>query len=66
VGRQHQLLAPALAGVDSALRDGGELMAPVERLTNVLLGHLAHEERDVLPLVEQHLTRPLPVPGRRG
>lgn len=54
---EHQLLSPALAGVDSALRDGGELAAPIERLANVLLGHLAHEERDVLPLVEQHLTQ---------
>lgn len=54
---EHQLLPPALAGVDSALRGGGELTAPVERLSTVLLDHLAHEERDVLPLVEQHLTQ---------
>jgi hemerythrin-like domain-containing protein len=54
---EHQLLAPALAGVDAALRGGGELTAPVERLSNVLLDHLAHEEREVLPLVEQHLTQ---------
>jgi hemerythrin-like domain-containing protein len=54
---EHQLLAPALAGVDAALRGGGELTASVERLGNVLLGHLAHEERDVLPLIEKHLTQ---------
>jgi len=54
---EHHLLPPALAGVDSALRGGGELVAPVERLGNVLLGHLAHEERDVLPLIEKHLTQ---------
>ena len=54
---EHHLLPPALAGVDAALRGGGELVAPVERLGNVLLGHLAHEERDVFPLIEKHLTQ---------
>ena len=54
---EHQQIPPALAGVDAALRGGGELAAPVEHLSTVLLDHLAHEERDVLPLIEQHLTR---------
>jgi hypothetical protein len=43
--------------VDAALRGGGELTAPVELLSAVVLDHLAHEEREVLPLIEQHLTR---------
>jgi Hemerythrin HHE cation binding domain len=54
---EHRQIPPALAGVDTALRGGGELAAPVEHLSTVVLDHLAHEERDVLPLIEQHLTR---------
>lgn len=51
-------IPPALAGVDAALRGGGELAAPVEHLSSAVLDHLAHEEREVLPpLIEQHLTR---------
>jgi len=53
---EHQQIPSALAGVDAALRGGGELAAPVEHLSTVLLDHLAHEEREVLPLIEQHLT----------
>jgi iron-sulfur cluster repair protein YtfE (RIC family) len=54
---EHRHIPPALAGVDSALRGEGELAAPVEHLSTILLDHLAHEEREVLPLIEQHLTR---------
>ncbi len=54
---EHRHIPPALAGVDAALRGGGELAAPVELLSTVLLDHLAHEEREVLPLLEQHLTQ---------
>jgi hypothetical protein len=54
---EHRQIPPALAGVDAALRGGGELTAPVELLSAVVLDHLAHEEREVLPLIEQHLTR---------
>ncbi len=54
---EHRQIPPALAGVDAALRGGGELAAPVELLSGVVLDHLAHEEREVLPLLEQHLTR---------
>jgi hemerythrin-like domain-containing protein len=54
---EHQRIPPALAGVDAALRSGGELAAPVQHLSTVVLDHLAHEEREVLPLIEQHLTR---------
>jgi hypothetical protein len=54
---EHRHIEPALAGVDAALRGGGELAAPVETLSTVVLDHLAHEEREVLPLIERHLTR---------
>jgi hemerythrin-like domain-containing protein len=54
---EHRHIPPALAGVDAALRGGGELAEPVERLSAVVLDHLAHEEREVLPLLEQHLTQ---------
>src|SRR5207245_3505077 len=45
---EHRHIPPALAGVDAALRGGGELAASVELLSTVLLDHLAHEEREVL------------------
>lgn len=54
---EHRHIPPALAGVDAALRGGGELAAPVELLSSVVLHHLAHEDRAVLPLIEQHLTQ---------
>jgi Hemerythrin HHE cation binding domain len=54
---EHRHIPPALAGVDAALRGGGELAAPVELLSTVVRDHLTHEEREVLPLIEQHLTR---------
>ena len=53
---EHRHIPPALAGVDAALRGGGELTAPVEFLSTAVLNHLAHEELEVLPLIEQHLT----------
>jgi len=54
---EHQQIPPALAAVDAALRGGSEPAAAAGHLSVVLLDHLAHEERAVLPLVEQHLTR---------
>jgi len=54
---EHRHIPAALAGVDAALRGGGQLAAPVELLSSVVLDHLAHEEREVVPLIEQHLTR---------
>jgi hemerythrin-like domain-containing protein len=53
---EHQQIPSALAAVDAALRGSGELAPPVEHLSTVLLDHLAHEERQVLPLIEQHLS----------
>jgi hemerythrin-like domain-containing protein len=46
---EHRHIPPALAGVDAALRGGSELIAPVERLSTVVLDHLADEEREVFP-----------------
>ena len=54
---EHRHIPAALAGVDAALRGGGELTAPAGLLSAVVLDHLAREEREVLPLIEQHLTR---------
>ncbi len=54
---EHRHIPRALAGVDTALRGGGELAASVQVLSTVVLDHLAHEEREVLPLIEQHMTR---------
>src|SRR5262249_59313233 len=54
---EHRHIPAALDGVDAALRGGGDLAAPVELLSSVVLDHLAHEEREALPLVERHLTR---------
>jgi hypothetical protein len=48
---EHRHIPPALAGVDAALRGGGELTAPVEFLSTAVLNHLAHEELEVLPLI---------------
>ena len=53
---EHRHIPPAPAGVDAALRGGGELTAPVGFLSTAVLDHLAHEELEVLPLIEQHLT----------
>jgi len=53
---EHRHIPPALAAVDVALRGGGDPPASAERLSAVVLDHLAHEEREVLPLLEQHLT----------
>jgi hemerythrin-like domain-containing protein len=53
---EHRQLPAALGAVDAAMRGGGGLTEPVESLSAVLLEHLAHEEREVLPLIELHMT----------
>ena len=45
MAEEHRHIPPALAGVDAALRGGGQLTAPAGLLTAVVLDHLAHEER---------------------
>jgi hypothetical protein len=57
MAEEHRHIPSALAAVDAALRGGGELAAPVELLSAVVLDHLAHEEREVFPLIEKHLTQ---------
>jgi iron-sulfur cluster repair protein YtfE (RIC family) len=54
---EHKHIEPALAGADSAFHGTGELNQTVDALSTVVLDHLAHEEREVLPLIEQHMTR---------
>lgn len=54
---EHRHIPGALADVDAALRGGGNLTAAAEHLSTVVREHLEHEERDVLPLLELHLTR---------
>ena len=49
---------PLLEAVDGAFADpaGGELGGAVDELVTTLHGHLAHEERDALPLIGTALT----------
>jgi hemerythrin-like domain-containing protein len=54
---EHRHIPAALADVDAALRGGGDPVAATQRLSTVVRDHLAHEEREVLPLIERHLTR---------
>jgi hemerythrin-like domain-containing protein len=60
---EHQALSEAMDRVDQALSaprtadTGGDLTAALDRLSRTARGHLDHEEREVLPLVENHLSR---------
>lgn len=58
---EHARIDPLVATVDGALADHGDghhrLGDTVDALTTELTGHLAHEERDALPLVNRSLTR---------
>jgi len=54
---EHEHIPSALAAVDDAIRGDAELTPPVEHLSALVLDHLAHEERAVVPLLEQHLSR---------
>ena len=53
---EHRHIPAALADVDAALRNGGDLRTRAERLSTVVLDHLEHEERAVFPLLERYLT----------
>ncbi len=55
--RRTGLLAARCSSKVQQSRSGGELAAPVEHPLAVVLDHLVHEEREVLPLIERHLTR---------
>jgi iron-sulfur cluster repair protein YtfE (RIC family) len=58
---EHARIDPLLATVEGAFadRDGGHqrLGDTVDALASTLYGHLGHEERDVLPLIDQSLTQ---------
>jgi Hemerythrin HHE cation binding domain len=55
---EHALVDPLLEAVDAAFADpaGGQLAGAVDELVTTLNGHLAHEERDALPLIGAALT----------
>jgi iron-sulfur cluster repair protein YtfE (RIC family) len=58
---EHAHIDPLLAAVEGAFadRDGGHqrLGDTVDELASALYGHLGHEERDVLPLIDRSLTQ---------
>jgi len=58
---EHARIDPRLAAVVGAFaaRDGGHqrLGDTVDALASALYGHLGHEERDALPLIDQSLTQ---------
>ena len=62
---EHEQIDPLLAAVNEAMaggppgsagQDHGRLAGPVDVLTMALHGHLAHEEKDALPLIGSALT----------
>ena len=55
---EHALVDPLLEAVDAAFADpaGGQLAGAVDELVTTLHDHLAHEERDALPLIGAALT----------
>ena len=54
---EHRGLSAAIDGVDAALTSGADVTAAARRLGEVLRGHLDHEEQNVFPLLERHLSR---------
>ena len=54
---EHDLIDPLLAAVDTAFNVAPDQLADViDALATTLTGHLAHEERDGLPLIGVALT----------
>jgi Hemerythrin HHE cation binding domain len=53
---EHEHIADALQTVDSTLRNGGDRRRVAREFAQLVRAHLDHEEREVLPLVEQHLS----------
>lgn len=57
---EHTLIDPALSAVDEALADldgaPGVLADRIDDLAGILHAHLAHEERDALPLIMRTVT----------
>jgi hemerythrin-like domain-containing protein len=52
---EHAEVPPMCAAVEDAIARGEPFGAEARALRQLVLDHLDHEERDVLPLVEQHL-----------
>ena len=57
--REHGRIDPLLARVDAAYpaADRGELAAAVAEAAQALGEHMAHEEAEALPMIEQHLSK---------
>ena len=53
---EHEQIDPLLAAVDAELAGGERGADVIDALTSALTGHLAHEERDGLPLIGVALT----------
>jgi hypothetical protein len=53
---EHEQIDPLLAAVDTELAGGDRAADVIDALTSALTGHLAHEERDGLPLIGVALT----------
>ena len=53
---EHELIDPLLASVDAAFARQEPAADVIDALTSALTGHLAHEERDGLPLIGEALT----------
>jgi hypothetical protein len=53
---EHERIDPLLAAVDAEFAGGDRLADVIGALTSALTGHLAHEERDGLPLIGLSLT----------
>jgi hypothetical protein len=49
---EHELVDPALAAVDQAMRTGVPPSEAVDHLHSVVWQHLAHEEAEAMPLIE--------------
>jgi hypothetical protein len=54
---EHRGLTAAIQAVDAALASGVGVTAAAQELGNVLGDHLDHEEQQVFPLLERHLSR---------
>ena len=54
--REHSLIPPALEAVSRGLGGSEDPQPAVDQLATLVLDHLDHEERDVLPLVERRLS----------
>jgi Hemerythrin HHE cation binding domain len=52
---EHEQITKSLDGVDAALRHGGDRHRVAHEFAELVRNHLDHEERDVLPQVEEHL-----------